>query len=235
MPTERTPARAARDAAPVVVALALCPLVAALAPGPATPLAHMRALIGAERSLGLFFEPSVHGWVAAHPPLLGAAQLAYVGVHLPVMLGVLAWVWLARPRAFQFARNTFVATQVLAVIGYVLVPTAPPRMVAGLGLGAVETGQHGIERLAQSPYAAMPSGHVAFALVAAGIVFTLARSRLVRAAALAYPVAVLAEIVATGNHIWLDAAGGAAVAALGVALASVRGAPEPQPAGVPAA
>jgi len=221
MPADRTWARAARDAWPIVAVLALCPIVAALAPGPAGPLARIRELIEDERSLGLFFEPSVHAWAAAHPPLLGIAQFAYVGVHLPVVLGVLTWTWLARPRVFPLARNTFVCTQALATLGYVLVPTAPPRMVpeAGYGADLLSTGQHGFERLAMSPYAAMPSGHAAFALIAAGIVATQARSKAVRLAALAYPMIVLAEIMATGNHLWLDAVAGATVAAAGFALA----------------
>lgn len=71
-----------------------------------------------------------------------------------------------------------------------------------------------------SPYAAMPSGHAAFALIVAATVFTLARPRPVRALALLYPFGVLAEITATGNHVWLDAAGGAAAAAPGFALVS---------------
>jgi hypothetical protein len=221
MPTDRTWARAARDAWPVAVVLALCPVVAALAPGAVGPLARIRELIEDERSLGLFFEPSVHAWVAARPPLLGIAQFAYVGVHLPVMLGVLAWTWFARPRAFPLARNTFVGAQALATLGYVLFPTAAPRMVpeAGYGADLVGTGQHGLERLAMSPYAAMPSGHAAFALIAAGIVVTQARSKAVRVVATLYPVVVLGEIMGTGNHLWLDAVAGAAVAAAGFALA----------------
>ena len=182
MSTERTWARAARDAWPVALVLALCPVVAALAPGPAGPLARIRELIEDERSLGLFFEPSVHAWVAARPPLLGIAQFAYVGVHLPVMLGVLAWTWFARPRVFPLARNTFVCAQALATLGYVLFPTAPPRMVpeAGYGAALVQTGQHGFERLAMSPYAAMPSGHAAFALIAAVIARGLSAVRMSR-------------------------------------------------------
>jgi hypothetical protein len=54
-------------------------------------------------------------------------------------------------------------------------------------------------------------------VVAAGTVWALARSRPVRAAALLYPPAVIVEIIATGDHIWLDALGGLAVAGLGFA------------------
>jgi hypothetical protein len=220
MPRERSWTRAARDAAPIALVLALCPLVAAMAPGPAEPLAHMRTLVSVERSLDMFFEPAVNGWVAGRPWLMSVADFGYIAVHLPVTLGVLAWVWFSRPNAFPLARNTFVATQGLAVAGYVLAPTAPPRMLPSLGYdGALGPGLSGLDKLAMSPYAAMPSAHAAFAILTAGILVSLSRRPLVRVAGALYPVAVLLEVVATGNHIWLDAAAGAAVAALGFALA----------------
>jgi hypothetical protein len=207
-------------AAPVIFALALDPVASLLAPGRAGPLERMRDLIDVERSLGLFVEPSVHAWVAARPLVLDALEVTYVGVHVPVMLAVLAWVWFAHPQAFPRARNTFVAAQTLCAIAYLAAPTAPPRMVAGLGYSAAPgPGDHGIGRLVQSPYAAMPSAHIAFALVGAGIVFSLAPSRAVRRIALLYPLAVLMEILATGNHIWLDAVGGTVAASVGFGLA----------------
>ena len=210
--------RWARDSAPALLALALSPVVAALAPGAERPLARMRGLIGVERRLGLFFEPTVHTWVLARPPLMRALKLTYVAAHLPVALGVLAWARSAHPQAFPQARDTFAATQALAAIGYVLAPTAPPRMVAGLGYDdGPRPGDHGLGRSIQSPYAAMPSAHAAFSVVAAGTIWALARSRTVRAAALLYPPAVIAEVIATGDHIWLDALGGLAVAGLGFA------------------
>jgi hypothetical protein len=220
MSLERSWRRAARDAAPVALVLAPCPVVAAMAPGPAAPVARAAGLIGVERSLGTFFEPAVHNWTAARPWLMHTANVAYTTVHLPVMLGVLAWVWIARPSAFRLARNTFVAAQALAVAGYVLVPTAPPRIVPSLGYDpSVGAGASGLDRLAMSPYAAMPSGHAAFAVIAAGIVVVLAGPRPVRLIAALYPIAILLEIVATGNHIWLDAAAGTGAAATGFALA----------------
>jgi PAP2 superfamily len=207
-------------AAPVILALALDPVAGLLAPGRTGPVERMRDLIDTERSLGVFVEPSVHAWVAARPLLLHTLEVTYVGMHVPLMLAVLAWVWFARREAFPLARNTFVAAQTLCAIVYLVAPTAPPRMVAGLGYSAAPgPGDHGLGRLVQSPFAAMPSAHIAFALVAAGTVFSLASSRTVRVLALLYPAVVLGEIVATGNHIWLDALGGTAAASAGFGLA----------------
>jgi hypothetical protein len=209
-----------RDAAPIALVLALCPVIAVTAPGPAVARAGAPRRVGLERSWGLFFEPGVHRWAAARPEIMRGAEFAYAAVHLPVMLGVLAWIWVARPGAFRLARRTFVLAQALIVAGYVLVPTAPPRMVPSVGYDdAMAGGLTGLDRLAMSPYAAMPSGHAAFAVIAAGCVVALSRRPLVRLAALAYPFAVLLEIIATGNHLWLDAAAGTAAAAVAFALA----------------
>jgi hypothetical protein len=220
VPADRRWARSARDAAPALLALGLSPIVAALAPGPERPLARMRRLIDVERRLGLFFEPEVHAWFDRRPPLMWALRTTYVAAHIPVALGVVAWTRRAHPDAFPQARDTFAATQALAVVGYLLAPTAPPRMIAGLGYDdRPRPGDHGLGRSIQSPYAAMPSAHTAFSVVAAGTIFALTRSRPVRAAVLLYPPAVVVEIIATGDHIWLDAAGGLVVAGLGFASA----------------
>lgn len=210
----------ARDAAPPALSLSLSLLVAATVPGPEEPIRRMRRLIDRERRLGLFFEPAVHRWFDARPPLMRGLRVTYVAAHLPVALGTLAWTRHARTRAFPLARDTFAATQTLAVIAYLIAPTAPPRMVPGLGYDdRPGPGDHGLGRWVQSPYAAMPSAHTAFALVAAGTVWTQARSRPVRTAALLYPPAVVVEIIATGDHIWLDALAGAVTASLGLAVA----------------
>lgn len=215
---------AVRDFLPVAAALALCPLAAALAPAdPADALARARVLIDAQRALGLAPEPALVAALEARSWLHAAAELFYVWAHLPALVGALVWAWLERPRAFGFLRDTFVAGQAATVAGYVLVPTAPPWML--------ENGRaHPTDDLVyvlQSPYAAMPSGHLVFALVAGGAVAWLVRNPLLRLAGAAYPVLVLAVVLATGNHVWLDAAGGVVVAGLGAALASARGRPAP--------
>jgi hypothetical protein len=68
----------------------------------------------------------------------------------------------------------------------------------------------------QSPYAAMPSGHVAFAVVVAGLLSTQVRA--LRVVAWLYPLLVTTVVIATANHLWLDAAAGAAAAAGAFAL-----------------
>jgi hypothetical protein len=159
-----------RDALPVALALALCPLVAMLAPDdPADALTRARSLVEAQRALGVTPEPALVRALDAHPSLRALTELLYVWVHLPALVGALVWVRLERPRAFSFARDTFVAAQVVTVTGYLLVPAAPPWMLEAGMTRAPER----LAYLLQSPYAAMPSGHTVFALVAGGCVALL--------------------------------------------------------------
>jgi len=230
-----------RDFAPVAATFALCPLVA-LAAGDdrAAALDSAGALADAEVSLGLFFEPAAYTWTASHPWLLAAAGVGYIVLHVPVLLAALAWVYLARPAAFPRLRSAFLAAQALTVAGWLLVPTAPPRMLERLGFGDTLSALWGPgtaeqATLLQSPYAAMPSGHVVFALLAGGAVALLARPAAVRLAGAAYPVLVVAMTIVTANHFWLDAAGAVAVVALACSTALlVHGAPRRRISGLSA-
>ena len=164
----------ARQTVVLLAALGLCPLAALLiGDDPAGPLARGAALAGAERDLGLHVEPAVHAWALRYPALITAAGVFYIVAHIGVAGWALIWTWWLRRDAFPVVRDVFLATQVLTVALYALVPTAPPRLVepgafedtlAVVWGGAAADSAH----LLQSPYAAMPSGHVAFALVAGG-------------------------------------------------------------------
>ena len=217
------PVGAILDAAwPVLAALALCPLAALLAPSdPAAPLARAGSIGDFESRVGLAFEPAAAAWLAARPVLQATAEFFYFWVHLPATVGVLVWAWLERRDAFPGARRAFVLTQVAVVAANVVLPTAPPGMSAADAAGAADSSQ--IVYLLQSPFAAMPSGHVAFATFAAGVVTSLVRSGWIRTVAAAYLALVIAIVIVTGNHFWLDAAAGGAIAVVMLRLSLDRG------------
>ena len=147
--------------------------------------------------------------------------VAYLTLHLAVTAGVLALAPPASPDAFPFVRTTLLLASGLALIGFLVYPTAPPRL-AGIGIAdTVSNGHvdlnHGLVSSLYNPYAAVPSMHVGYALIVAASLFLHGRRRLVRALAALYPPFVLLVVVATGNHFFLDAAAGALVAALAAA------------------
>ena len=144
-------------------------------------------------------------------------------------VAVLAWVYRYRREAYPLLRNALALASLLAVVGYALFPTAPPRL-AGVGIGDTVSGATSINlgsTLVSSlynPYAAVPSMHVGFSLLVGAAIWRLGRRRLWQLAGLIYPVVVLFVIVATGNHFFLDAAAGAAVAAAAATLVAVAAA-----------
>ena len=218
----------ARQALVLLAALALCPVAALLiGSDPAEPVARGLALVEAQRDLGLLFEPALHAWLLARDDLLAAANVFYVWAHVPVAGWALVWTWMLRRDVFFAVRDAFLWTQLLLVACYVALPTAPPRLLGVEGFSDTLAGMWGrgladSAHLLQSPYAAMPSGHVAFALVA-GLTFARYGDQpWLRVFGWAYPPLVALVTFATGNHLWLDAAGAVAVAAVSVLLARVR-------------
>jgi hypothetical protein len=113
----------------------------------------------------------------------------------------------------------------LALVGYALYPTAPPRLFPGEGftdtIAAFTGGAQDSDTatLLVNQYAAVPSMHIAFSLMVAVPAATLSRHGASRTLWSAYPLLVFFVIVATGNHFWLDAAAGAAVACLAAVAA----------------
>ena len=80
-------------------------------------------------------------------------------------------------------------------------------------------------------FAAVPSMHQGFALIVGAGLCRLVGGRRGRAIKLALPVLMFISIVATGNHWFLDAVVGAAVAVVGMGVASrveQRGLPLPR-------
>jgi hypothetical protein len=156
------------------------------------------------------------------PPLLGTA---YLTLHLIVTVAVLLWLHQRRPAAFAFVRTTLLLASGLALIGFLVYPTAPPRL-AGIGIAdTVSNGHislnHGLVSSLYNPYAAVPSMHIGYALVVAASLLRYGRQPLVRALGVLYAPVVLLVVVATGNHFFVDAAAGALVAGLAAAATAV--------------
>src|SRR5215217_2811089 len=94
---------------------------------------NARELVNIERGLGLFFEPSVNAWATAHTVVHDVTSWMYVNSHFAVTTITLAWIYLRRNERFYFVRNMFLVAMGIALIGYMALPTAPPRLMSGYG------------------------------------------------------------------------------------------------------
>jgi membrane-associated phospholipid phosphatase len=186
---------------------------------------NARALVDIERALGLFFEPGLQAWTRSQEWLLTFANWMYVNSHFVITTTFLVWLYVARNQAFYYVRNMFMVAMGLALVLYVSFPTAPPRFMPEWGFtdtvaSFVGEGAENSATALYNPYAAVPSMHVAFALMIAIPAFFLVRNRVLKALWAAYPVVVTFVVMATANHFWLDVALGVLVAAAAASAAS---------------
>lgn len=215
----------------LVVVIFAYQLTRGLADEPSTAaqaIENGRSIVAIERALGLYVEPSIQRWALGVPNLTDVLSWVYLNVQTTLTLSGLAWIYFAHNHRYNFVRNMFFVSFAAACLIYVLLPTAPPRLMpAEYGfVDSVEDfsgARKFIWEAFANPYAAVPSMHVAFALMIGLSITSLSTRRWVRAVWMAYPAAILWIVVATGNHFWLDAAAGAAVAAAGAGSAYALG------------
>jgi hypothetical protein len=199
-------------------------------------LAHATQIAHLESTLGLWVEPAVQT-TFLHPIhllglMFGAGQfmaffnMIYSLGHVFVTLGFALWLFLRHRPCFAYLRNVFVLTGVLAIVVKESFPLAPPRLATGLQYHGqpfhftdAVFGQGGGIQVGFNQYAAMPSIHVAWALLVGLGVAWLARWWLVRLLGVLYPLLMLTAVVVTGNHYLLDAGGALVVVSIALLLA----------------
>ena len=177
-----------------------------------------REVIDLERRAGALFELSLQGFLSSSELLTRLASWTYWLSQFAVLGIALLWVYLRRNEHFLRFRNTILLANVMGLVGYVLLPTAPPRMFPDFGfvdtlavLGSVNHSS-GVIEFAANPYAAMPSLHAADALIVGVAMALIVKRWVFRALWLAWPAWVWFAVMATGNHFWLDIAAGVLVA-----------------------
>jgi membrane-associated phospholipid phosphatase len=180
-----------------------------------TAAANAESLIGVERRLSLFHEPSLQSALSFASEFFSAYYMVGFG---PLLAAVLLWLGLRDRARYRELRTLLFASLALAVVLYIAFPTAPPRLVPGLGiadtvgLSSHDTGSFAGIRF--NPYAAMPSMHVGWSLLVGVIGFRAARRPLLRAFFALHPALMAVTVSATGNHYFVDSAAGALIALL---------------------
>ncbi|MFO7572317.1 MAG: phosphatase PAP2 family protein [Gaiellaceae bacterium] len=182
-----------------------------------------------QQQLGALFEPAVQRVVDTSSLLLLATSYTYWLSQFAVVGLTLLWVYFRHHERFAGFRNWLIVANLVGLVGYVLFPTAPPRMFPEWGfvdtLAQYSSVNHssGLIAFASNPYAAMPSLHSMDALIVGIVMFGLVRSRIAKALWLAWPAWVGFTVIATGNHYWLDVVAGFALAILtGLVLSRAR-------------
>ena len=180
---------------------------------------HATDLVNVERATGLLHEADVQTAVS---PIVDAFSAYYMLGFGPLIATVLIWLGIKHRDLYRGLRTLLFVSLGLAVIGYVFYPTAPPRMVPGLGLadtvGLASHDTGSVAGIRFNPYAAMPSMHVGWSVLIGIFGFRATRSRWLKGFFVAHPLLMVLTVTATGNHYFIDALAGTAAALLAVAL-----------------
>lgn len=183
-------------------------------------------IVAVERRLRIHFEPELQRVLLPRRRLVAVLNVAYAVANVGLTAGWLTRLFFRRRPEFHRLRRAAVLTTLGAQPVFLLFPTAPPRTldhfvdtiaeVSGFDLDS------GLIAKLYDPIAAMPSIHLAYAVVTATGIAEMSRSPLIRRVAPAYPPLVALTVLATANHYVLDVVAGAALGFTGLRLARER-------------
>src|SRR4051812_18293932 len=196
-----------------------------------TALAHAMGVLHVEQGLDMAWEQALNRVVSTHALLAVPADYMYATLHYLVTPIVLVWMWRAHRAAYSRARTTLMVATVIGLVGFSVLPVAPPRMLPGfIDTMAQYSGAGWWSTDASAPrgvgsftnqFAAMPSLHVGGALWCGWQLVQHGKHLVTRVSGVLSPAMITVVVMATGNHYLLDAVAGVAVVVLAMAAVGV--------------
>jgi hypothetical protein len=175
-------------------------------------------IVALEERTGLHVEPTVQRALLRFPRLVHGLNVGYGLFNVTLTVGWLVLLYRRRDPGYHAFRRVCLLAHVGAQPVFLLLPTAPPRVLEGFVDTLSEVSgldlEHPLLLRFYNPIAAMPSLHVAFAVVTGAEIAERSDSLLVRTAAHAYAPLVATVVAGTGNHYVLDAVAGAGLGAI---------------------
>jgi hypothetical protein len=163
-------------------------------------------------------EPAIQRALLRFPRLVHGLNVGYGLFNVTLTVGWLVLLYRRRDPGYHGFRRTCLLAHVGAQPVFFLLPTAPPRVLDGFVDTLSEVSgldlEHPFLLRFYNPVAAMPSLHVAFAVVTGAEIAGRTDSVVVKSVAHAYAPLVATVVAGTGNHYVLDAVAGAALGAV---------------------
>jgi membrane-associated phospholipid phosphatase len=187
--------------------------------GPIEGIKNSYEILRLEQRLGVAWEVTIQNFLLPHEWLVKAANWYYVIGFLPVILVCASLSAVLDYQSFLWWRKRFALTLLLAMIGFAIYPLAPPRMLPGMvdtlmvygpqyygdSQGSSMFNAYGRIPSLVNVYAAMPSMHVAWSIIAGALLISAFRRRVWSwALGVAHPVMMGASVIVTANHYLLD-------------------------------
>lgn len=180
-------------------------------------------IVQAEETVGIHVEPAVQRALLRFPRLVHGLNVGYALFNVSLTVGWLSVLYHRRDPGYHRVRRACVLAHVASEPVFLLFPTAPPRVLDGFVDTISEVSgldlEHPFLVRFYNPIAAMPSLHVAFAVLTGAAIAERAESTLVKGAAYGYAPLVSLVVAGTGNHYVLDVVAGAALGAAARSIA----------------
>ena len=179
-------------------------------------------LLTFESTLGLDLEAWSQSAVLDYHWMVTFFNWVYIWLHWPVVLGALILLYRYNRHRYTLMRNAMIVSGALGLIFFAFFPVAPPRFFDGFTDTVTELSTS--YKYLQPPsvvnkYAALPSFHVGWNVLAGVVLFRSTKSIPVRIFAVASPLLMSVAVVLTGNHWVIDGFVGAALAMIGLYVA----------------
>jgi hypothetical protein len=194
-------------------------------------VSHGSAILRFEQRVHIAPEHWLNHFVTPHALLAVPADYIYATLHYIVTPVVLIWMWRRHSSEYGHARTVLLWTTVVGLVGFSLLPVAPPRLLPGFIDTMARYSHDGWwSNAASAPrgfghdtnqYAAMPSLHVGWAVWCGVQMVKYGKHRITRILGVAYPVLLSVVVIATANHYLLDVLAGVAAVLVGAGIAKL--------------
>ena len=176
-------------------------------------------LLTFESTLGLDLEAWSQSAVLDYHWMVTVFNWVYIWLHWPVIFGALLLLYYYNRHRYTLMRNAMIVSGALGLVFFTFFPVAPPRFFDGFTDTVAELSTS--YKYLQPPsvvnkYAALPSFHVGWNVLAGVVLFRSTRSIPVRILAVASPLLMSVAVVLTGNHWVIDGFVGTALALIGL-------------------
>jgi hypothetical protein len=195
-------------------------LVRLIAPdGPGDAAMRAVQILNLERATTLDVELPVIRAITSSPIAAMSASVWYASAHYVVTAGVLTALWFRAREKYRALRRVLVLATAAALVFYLVMPTAPPRLLAGAypdvlaqtagagWWGSQGSAPRGLGGLTNQ-LAAFPSMHAGWALWVAVAAFVASRARVWRVLGVLHALVTAIVVVGTANHWVLDVLAG---------------------------
>ena len=178
-----------------------------------TALENARRIIDFERSVGIFWEPGWQSWaIDSARELVIFFNWAYIITFWPIIAVVGVTLYITNRTRYKYYRNIVLLSFTIALVGFMIFPLAPPRMIAEHFVDTIKAfGPSGYASREfanyYNAYAAMPSLHFSWTVMF-GVLFLSTPNKWIKVFGVIYPTMTLLAITITGNHYIMDAVGG---------------------------